>query len=173
DGGGYPRILDEGLPVALKTSAEALAIVLDADLDLAARWQAVSDRLQNHGYAVPATPSGDGLVLTDRHPVVGVWLMPDNILPGMLEDFAANLVGDDPLWPRATDAVRSIPDELRRFPRGAARKAEIHTWLAWQEEPGTPLGLAVTKRYFQTDTELCRRFTNWLRRLIELSEDSS
>jgi hypothetical protein len=95
--------------------------------------------------------------------------MPDNSLPGSLEDFATHLIPpDDALWPRAMKAVEDIPVGERRFT--APRKAEIHTYLAWQKDPGAPLGLAVTKKYFQTDTDLCKRFVAWLRQLKEITE---
>jgi hypothetical protein len=47
-------------------------------------------------------------------------------------------------------------------------KALIHTWLAWQEEPGTPLGLAIKRQYFAGDAPLAAEFVNWLKRLFEL-----
>jgi hypothetical protein len=45
-------------------------------------------------------------------------------------------------------------------------KARIHTWLAWQEDPGTPMGLAITKSYLDTNQELCNLFVNWLNNLF-------
>jgi len=166
---GIEPLLDEVLPVSLKAGYAAIAVVVDADTDLEARWKAVAHRLTAAGYEVPERPPKDGLILSNRRPAVGVWLMPDNSLPGSLEDFAARLIPpDDALWPRALNAVADIPANERRFT--AVRKAEIHTYLAWQEEPGKPLGLAVTKKYFQTDAELCRRFVSWLRQLKEITE---
>lgn len=44
-------------------------------------------------------------------------------------------------------------------------KARIHTWLAWHDTPGESLTVAVKKRLFDTDKELCRRFGNWLNQL--------
>jgi hypothetical protein len=36
---------------------------------------------------------------------------------------------------------------VRKFALGHFAKAHIHTWLAWQSDPGTPMGLALTKKY--------------------------
>jgi hypothetical protein len=47
-------------------------------------------------------------------------------------------------------------------------KAQLHTWLAWQDEPGTQLGLAVKRRYLQGDAPLAADFVHWLKRLFEL-----
>jgi hypothetical protein len=165
--GGIERLLHEILPVSLKGTLP-VAVVVDADRDLAARWDAVAYQLTAAGYHAPKSPPMDGVILLDRQPAVGVWLMPDNSLPDALEDFATHLIPTgDPLWPRAVNVVGDIPAENRRFT--SDRKAEIHTYLAWQEEPGTPLGLAVTKRYFQTDSDLCKRFVGWLRQLMEIA----
>lgn len=35
-----------------------------------------------------------------------------------------------------------------------------------KEDPGTPMGLAITKRYLTTDSELCQQFVDWLNRLF-------
>ncbi|MFH1466552.1 MAG: DUF3226 domain-containing protein [Pseudomonadota bacterium] len=45
-------------------------------------------------------------------------------------------------------------------------KAVLHTWLAWQEEPGTPMGLALTRRYLDPCHPRAVAFAAWLRRLF-------
>ncbi|HEX6094788.1 MAG TPA: DUF3226 domain-containing protein [Thermoanaerobaculia bacterium] len=165
--GGIRELLSEVLPVSLKGTFP-VAVVVDADTDPQARWTAVTHRLREAGYEPPNDLPPAGLILRSHRPAAGVWLMPDNSLAGMLEDFASNLIpSQDPLWPRAMNAVAEIPTAERRFT--TTRKAEIHTYLAWQEEPGTPLGLAVTKRYFQTDSDLCKRFVDWLKQLKDIT----
>jgi hypothetical protein len=44
-------------------------------------------------------------------------------------------------------SVAAIPEAERRFGPLAEPKAIIHTWLAWQKEPGKPLGTAITARF--------------------------
>ena len=46
-------------------------------------------------------------------------------------------------------------------------KARIHTWLAWHDEPGLPVGTAITSRILSTDNDLCQCFVDWLERLFE------
>jgi len=96
--------------------------------------------------------------------------MPDNTLSsGMLEHFIGFLVpAGDPLWYRAEDCIEHIPPETRRFPPQHQIKAHVHTWLAWQIEPGAPLGQAITKRYLDADAPHARQLIAWLRRLFEL-----
>jgi hypothetical protein len=163
----------ETLDVELEESGlVCMGILVDADQDLAARWQSLRDKLLRFGYAdVPRNPDPLGTVIAqDDLPMVGVWIMPDNRLPGMLEDFVGLLVpdGDHPLWERAGRAVDDIPPEEKKFPPERRSKAHIHTWLAWQEEPGKPMGLAITARYLDPNVVEARAFIAWLRRLFEI-----
>ncbi len=168
DMNGFEK-LRASIPVRLKASGlERLGIVVDADIDLASRWQSLHDALSNAGYVVPDRPVNEGLVLplTNR-PTVGVWVMPDNNLSGMLEHFASFLIPqDDRLWDYARDCVERLPEV--RFPPQHAIKAQVHTWLAWQEEPGKPMGQAITKRYLDADAPHARQLMAWVRRLFGL-----
>jgi hypothetical protein len=62
--------------------------------------------------------------------------------------------------------VDEIPVEERRFAAVHSVKALIHTWLAWQDDPGTPLGQAITKRYFDADAPHVDQLLAWLTRLF-------
>ena len=148
-----------------------MGIVLDADEHLDRRWQSISHTLQASGYgAIPAEPTQDGTIVEQPGKVrFGAWIMPDNKLPGILEDFVGYLVPpDDRLWDQARLCVESAASLDRRFPAQSRSKAIIHTWLAWQEEPGSPLGSAITKRYLDAESSFAARFVDWLRRLYEL-----
>lgn len=175
DGGGANNIL-ESLPVRVKAlsnepASANLGIILDADLDLAQRWQAILSRLEAVGYlSLPTSPDPRGTILSEEGlPQVGVWLMPDNRLPGELEHFARMLVPTtDSLWPRAEQCVEQIPLEERRFPAHDVTKAVIHTWLAWQSEPGKPIGQALTKRFLDAEASQAANLIAWIRRLSGL-----
>ncbi len=100
--------------------------------------------------------------------------MPDNKVAGMIEDFASFLIPDgDNLWVRATNCVQQIPKEERRFRETYQMKALLHTWLAWQEEPGTPIGLAITRRYLDTNAPHAHLLMRWIRRLFKLEMTNS
>ena len=38
--------------------------------------------------------------------------------------------------------------------------------LAWQEVPGTPMGLSVTKKYLSIEDNNCKLFINWINELF-------
>ena len=91
--------------------------------------------------------------------------MPDNQLPGILEDFLQFLVPEgDPLFAHVGHSLDSIPLGQRRFDDLKRPKAQIHTWLAWQEEPGKPLGQAISARYLDPHLPMADVFVQWLQR---------
>ena len=93
--------------------------------------------------------------------------MPNNNLPGQIEDFVAILIpAGDAIYPLAKSAVEGIPKGVRRFASAHAPKAFIHTWLAWQKDPGTPMGLAITKQYLDAAAPACQPFLSWIRLLF-------
>lgn len=167
---GFRNIFND-LDVELDASGlEKLGIVIDADTDIESRWQSLKDRLNNLGYVVSENPQIEGAIFDQAgRPTVGVWLMPDNTLPGMLEHFVSFLgATDDPLWQIAGNCLNEIPEADRHFIPNHFIKAHIHTWLAWQEDPGTPLGLAITKRYLNADAAYAKQLIAWVRRLFEI-----
>jgi hypothetical protein len=160
-----------GLPVELRATAlERFGVVIDADDDAPARWDAVRDTLLRVGYTdAPARLDPEGVIVggAGKLPRFGAWIMPDNEAPGVLETFAASLVPpDDVLWTHADAVLDEIPDEHRRFREVERPKAHIHTWLAWQEGPGSPMGQAITKGDLDANAPAARRFVAWLRRLF-------
>jgi hypothetical protein len=166
---GVEALLD-GFPVQLRARGLGrFGIVVDADQDLSARWAAVRDRLVAEGYgSVPETLPEKGAVLeAENLPKFGVWIMPDNSGKGAVEEFAAKLIPEgDILWNHASDAIDRIPVAVRRFPEVRRAKALIHTWLAWQESPGSPMGQAITKGDLDATASLAEAFVAWLRRLM-------
>ncbi len=168
---GIVNLLD-ALEVTLIGSGERrIGIIVDADIDIAARWQSLRDRLIQVGYsAVPQIPLTEGTIVQQEDlPIVGLWLMPDNILPGMLEDFVSFLVPpNDLLWPIAEHTVQQVIQTDRRFLQEHTSKARIHTWLAWQKIPGTPLGQSITAHYLDAAAPHAQQFIRWIRMLFDL-----
>lgn len=93
--------------------------------------------------------------------------MPDNKSQGILEDFLRFLIPSDSLlFDHVSSSVAAIPDGEKRFTALAEPKALIHTWLAWQEEPGKPLGTSITARYLDPDVAQVDILIDWLKRLF-------
>ncbi len=145
---------------------ERLAVILDADTDLAKRWGEARGALLAAGYRdIPEKPMPGGTIVRDPDlPPAGIWLMPDNRLPGILEDFLAFLVPiGDALLPLVDVFLDGIPEPVRRFAAKDRSKARLHAWLAAQEEPGKPLGVAIKARYLDAEAAVVAPFLSWLR----------
>lgn len=160
-------------PVRLKESdIEVLGVVLDADTDLQGRWEALRHRLTVAGYTgVPQQPTPAGTILQPPLgtllPRFGVWIMPDNQSNGILEHFLHFLVPvGSQLFQHVTSSVAAIPAGERRFQQIAEPKAIIHTWLAWQQEPGKPLGTAITAKFLDPNVAQVDILVGWLNALF-------
>lgn len=148
-----------------------LGIIVDADADPQARWRSFQAALTDAHYAhIPANPDPEGTIIDQPDlPRVGIWLMPDNRVDGSLEDFIRFLVPrDDTLWPHAEDAVRRLPDDPRKFAKKDEQKALIHTWLAWQKEPGRPMGQAIMKKYLDSHSPHALQLIAWIKKLFDV-----
>lgn len=171
---GNDKELLRAIPVQINLSEEegdVVGIVIDADTDLRARWQSIRDRLVEVGYqGVPDAPDPNGTIVDPPDnsllPRAGVWIMPDNKTPGILEDFLQYLIPkSDALFNHAVDSVDSLPEQ--RFKDRHRPKALIHTWLAWQANPGRPYGTAITARFLDPDLPQADVLASWLKRLFD------
>ena len=150
-----------------------MGVVLDANDDLDARWQAVTDRLnrlrrEDHFDLpdLPAKPEPGGTIIDGRLRI-GIWLMPDNRSTGELEDFVGSMIpSGDPVWPRAEDFIDGIPPDDRKFAPGKIQRAKVHAWLAVRESP-RPMGLAIKAEDLDTNVPNSTAFANWLRTLFQ------
>ncbi|GAB4453853.1 MAG: hypothetical protein OHK0029_07470 [Armatimonadaceae bacterium] len=179
EGKGWENIR-ESLPQRLKAgNQKRLGIVVDADENIGSRWQSLSNVLHKAGYSnVPSAPDTIGTIIRpaevnealEQPPfttIVGIWIMPNNVLPGALEEFIRFLVPNgDELWQVAQDTVLNLPgpDDFRSA--NWQSKARLYSWLAWQQEPGKPIGQAIASRYLNPEVAEARDFVNWVQRLF-------
>ena len=99
-------------------------------------------------------------------PRTGIWIMPDNRAKGILEDFLRFLIPQcSKLYQHVEDSLEKIPKEERFFKPVSLPKAKIHTWLAWQEDPGKPLGTAITARFLDPNVPEVDTLVSWLKDL--------
>jgi hypothetical protein len=177
--GGYTEIL-KGLKTDLKSAVaegiDTIGIVIDADDSADSRWEAICGRLKQAGYDnIPVIPDKTGTVIPaddmNDLPAVGVWLMPDNEDKGMLETLMAWLIRDratNPIWRFAEQTTNDIYENHQPFPENRKPKAMLHTWLAWQKKPGTPMAQAITATYLDAKSPAADDFIAWIKRLFQL-----
>lgn len=150
---------------------ESIGVIIDADEpDVSRRWQQIQQKIKNHEYTFPESPDIHGTIISNNSgkPNLGIWLMPNNQNPGMLEDFLIEMADQNSIS-AASHCVETAKDKgLSTFKDIHFSKALIHTYLAWQDEPGRPLGQSVTAHSLKPDTEIANIFVEWLKKLFSL-----
>jgi hypothetical protein len=183
DRGDVEKLLDSMGDAIRVSSGSPVGFVLDIDTRLEDRWKAVRSRLEKIGVAPPdqCPPEGYIAQLPGYPFSFGVWLMPDcRQDSGKLEHLVERLIpADHPLWTFARECVdaaatrideanKQLPADSalwKRFKDADRIKAEVRTWLAWQWEPGAPMGAAITYHILKHDSAEALAFMQWLRRL--------
>lgn len=177
EAGSDERALERfgGLLLSSKNRPEVMGIVLDCDADESGmirrperRWAQVKQRLEKCDYLVPKDPNPTGTIVEGPlgFPKVGVWLMPDNQTEGMFEDFLLPLISPAARTFAEASATSARDQNFGNFKQVHLSKAVAHTFLAWQDEPGRPLGLAIKARMFDLKHPKAEPFVGWLRDLF-------
>ena len=160
----------EVIEVELRASGlEALGLVVDADGDAAARWDELRALWGGEFADLPDQIPVEGLqVVHASGPRFGVWIMPNNQFQGILEDFLVRLIPDDSsaLYQLARNCVAAARDDNAPFKHVHERKAEVYTWLAWQDPPGLRLHEAVKHKVLDPTQPDSQPFVNWFRSLF-------
>ncbi len=147
---------------------QVIGVMLDADNSLGSRWDSIKGKLKHYSYVFPSSPEPNGTVVesVSGEPKLGFWLMPNNQVSGMLEDFCAELAEPMSLEFARECVEQACGREVTTFKEVHRSKAVIHTYLAWQDEPGYPLGRSITTQALRPHTDVAVRFTDWLTRLF-------
>jgi hypothetical protein len=148
-----------------------IGIMIDADESAPKRWSQLRNTCSNFYDNLPEILPENGLIHQEPDkPKLGVWLMPDNKLCGMLETFLTYLIRneDNPILTHAK-ASRDIAKKLgAKYKDAHSDKAAIHTWLAWQDPPGRQLHNAVMEQILNPSSDRAQVFVKWFRDLFEI-----
>lgn len=167
DSQGFENMLPE-ISVRLKQAdIQTLGIVVDADTKIEGRWQSLKSELAKSNISLPCSISQEGFIQDYEDIRVGIWIMPNNKISGMIEDFIEFLIPkDDKLMPFVDKHLDEIEKQgLNKYSQTHKSKTRIHAWLALQEKY-TPMGQAITVNYLTTDEENCKVFLSWLKKLF-------
>ena len=163
-GGGIEGVLESIALEMRPAERTALGILVDANDDLSARWQALAERLRREGVTLPKVPSPKGTVVPGERRV-GIWLMPDNQTPGELENFVVQLLPEgDPVWPFAQRFIEDIPHEHRHF-KNKEMRAKLYAWLATRRK-SPQMGEAIRDGALDAKAPIAIRFAAWLKVLF-------
>ncbi|OOV34451.1 hypothetical protein BV61_02855 [Candidatus Synechococcus spongiarum LMB bulk15M] len=170
---GKQKLLDTIKTAVPVSSDRPVGFVLDADDKPQDRWSAVRARLREFELDPPNDMPADGYVTdVEKYKTrVGVWMMPDNTEAGALEELLMGLIDKyDCLLPLAESSTNEAHERSSRkgakFLAAKHSKAVLHTWLAWQENPGLPYGTAINAQFFRHDSPAALAFVQWYKRLF-------
>jgi hypothetical protein len=171
--GSVDKILERDyLSVLLKgTNIKTLGIMLDADINASARFSSIKDLCHNFFNNLPDKLPKDGLIADNNDGKrIGLWVMPDNVSNGAVEVFLKHLVPDGSahIWNHAVQSVRQAVDIGATCRAGHIDKANLFTWLAWQDEPGQNPGNALTRKILDPHAESAKPFVAWFVKLFSL-----
>jgi hypothetical protein len=162
---GVEKVLEHGsIEAELQASElQSLGIVVDANGDPEARWTRIRELLVSFLPDFPQANQPAGVIHEgDDGRRVGVWLMPDNIRTGMLETLLLAIRGGHSA---VAGHARVACDEAKRlgapFREPHRDKAELHTWLAWQDPPGQQMHLAMRMKMLPIDGTIAAPFVKW------------
>jgi len=150
-------------------------ILLDADDDVAAKWASIRSCCDPYFPMLHKTETGSaGVIVSDAESgqKLGIWIMPDNQSGGMLETLLLTLVPggeSEALLKFARDTCREAKQKFAApYKDRHIQKAEIHTWLAWQDEPGQQLHAAIDQQILDPKSEYAKPFVTWFCKLFEI-----
>jgi hypothetical protein len=173
-GNGAEEILKEGfLSTFLKSGAvKTLGVMLDADTKPRGRYESIRSFCLPFFPSMPAALPKDGLVIDNaaEGKRMGVWIMPDNSSDGSLETFLKFLVPNrlEPIWAHAVESAKVAKRIGCECRDGHMEKANLYTWLAWQDPPGQKPGESLTKKVLDPHAVSAATFVAWFKRLYAL-----
>jgi hypothetical protein len=115
----------------------------DADDDSADAFASLSALARKQGWAAPVARGQ----FSAGQPRVGIFILPNNTAPGMLEDLCWQAVADQPTAACVEQYLQCLTDRALPLPTPLA-KARAHVWLAAQPKPDMRLGEAAEKGYW-------------------------
>ncbi|MBF0566445.1 MAG: hypothetical protein HQK89_14540 [Nitrospirae bacterium] len=149
---------------------DKIGVVLDTDANLDKVWVRVTKLLKDYDYLLPKDPNPAGTVIDGaKHlPKIGVWFMPDNKNPGMIEDFIidSDMFDFNSLTLTCKCVENAEKEGITTFKENQRSKAIVHTFLAWQDKPGDVLSWHIQKNKIKPNSENGEAFRNWLTRLF-------
>lgn len=170
---GYDNV-ENALSEALDDSSLSnIGVIVDADaVGADKRWQSFESFLRNSDKIdlSKIDRRGGGRLIRGENLTIGIWIMPDNNSTGYLEHFLETLIPNgDGLLAFVKETLIALDEKgLKKFSAVKEQKAKLHTWLAWQKEPGKPFGTAVESRYFDANSPNLNGFAEWFSATFEL-----
>lgn len=149
---------------------EKIAIVLDADNpNLESKWARIKNIMERNTEdgSSPDRPERNGTIVKLKNNIhLGIWFIPDNIVDGMLEDFCIGIAPEQSIAEATAYVERCKDNNLSTHIDAHKSKAIIHAFSATQSEPGSPLGISITRNTLNRRHPSVNEFVDWLNRVF-------
>jgi len=174
DNDGYENLVD---PDVISSELQAsnlsvLGIIIDGDDNPSGRWESIRNASLESIPNIPKALPEEGLIHTAPNGVrFGIWIMPDNNMRGMLETFLTYMIpeNNEAVWQFAQEVTQEAKNRGAVFKYTHVDKAEIYTWLAWQNPPGRQLHQAIMERILNPQHPKAKVFITWFKNLYDLN----
>ena len=151
-------------PILAKTSGfseiEILGVVRDAETNAKGAFNSITGVLSKIKLIPPTEPN----TFTDGSPSIGIFIMPDNNSPGMLEDLCLNTVVDNPAMVCVDGLMNCCAKNLDHLPENPA-KAKTQAYLAAMPQIANSLGVGAKKGYWNFESEYLDDLKRFLAKL--------
>ena len=139
---------------------QSIGIVRDADNSAVSAFQSIQGSLHSVNLPTPEDmlgPAGDS-------PRVTVFVMPDNVKCGALENLCLSALEDDPVILCVSEFMQCVWQSVERVPANDA-KARMHAFLASREDPELRLGEAAQRGFLPWGNMAFAQLIGFLRRM--------
>lgn len=143
---------------------------MDADQNAKGRYDRIRQLCSETFPDLPRDMPAAGLIVENKEDQkrFGLWIMPDNITDGSIETFLRLLVQDEKLWTMACDSVSKAVEAGANCRPTHRAKAELYTWLAWQDPPGQSPGASLAGKILDPKSVHAAGFVDWFVTLYQL-----
>lgn len=156
------------------SAIQKIAVILDADITGENRGgfketiAQIKEKTSKFGYKEVHKYINNGVEIphSDKgmNPL-GVWIMPNNKADGTIEDWIKSkiLASETDLFNHACYTVKDLTN--KKFSQNSIVKAEIATWLAWQNQPGRTIAYALKEgeELLDINHESFKELISWLK----------
>jgi len=170
-GNSASEILATGyLEASLKSSPlKILGVMLDADggTKPEERYSSFRQQCESMFPRLPKQMPTDGLAADNGEKKLGLWIMPDNTSEGGLEAFLKHFVPPESngLWNHAVKCCVEARTLGASYRESHVDKANMYSFLAWQDPPGQSPGNAISRRVLDPYSPTATSFLAWFRTL--------
>lgn len=171
-----------GTTLSNPIETKKLGVIIDADIDISSARQRIINELHNYNINITENElSREGGFIKDIINQsgcalrIGVWIMPDNVSTGRLEDFLFRKINpEDDLFVQVDPALITLEDTAKTNAQVAKKmyapihrdKAKLHTYIAWSSHPDVSMGIAVKANLFPIESAEEQLFRSWLEELF-------